>query len=239
MTALESLMKVQDLDISISQLEHRKRTLQEKGQLDSVMAQLASIGEEEAALRAQRQVLVDRQAELEANVGVLTARRDAVEKRMLADRSLAPRDLQAMESEVNHLTNRRAELEEVELELMEEQEPLDFALKRLSGERAQLQSAADGLRQAVAAAESVVDAELEAQVAARALEARQLPTDLADRYETLRARLGGIGAARLVGNRCEGCHLELASVEVERIQKLPGDEVATCDQCGRILVRGG
>ena len=239
MTALESLIKVQDLDISISQLEHRKKTLQEKGQLDSVMAQLASIGEEEAALRAQRQVLVDRQAELEANVGGLTARRDAVEKRMLADRSLAPRDLQAMESEVHHLTNRRAEIEEVELELMEEQEPLDLSLKRLSGERAQLQSAADGLRQAVAAAESVVDAELEAQVAARALEARQLPTDLADRYETLRARLGGIGAARLVGNRCEGCHLELPSVEVERIHKLPGDEVVTCDQCGRILVRGG
>jgi len=237
MTALESLIKVQDLDISISQLEHRKKTLQEKGQLDSVMAQLASIGEEEAALRAQRQVLVDRQAELEANVGGLTARRDAVEKRMLADRSLAPRDLQAMESEVHHLTNRRAEIEEVELELMEEQEPLDLSLKRLSGERAQLQSAADGLRQAVAAAESVVDAELEAQVAARALEARQLPTDLADRYETLRARLGGIGAARLVGNRCEGCHLELPSVEVERIHKLPGDEVVTCDQCGRILVR--
>jgi len=239
MTPLESLMKVQDLDISISQLEHRKKTLQEKGQLDSVMAQLASIGEQEAALRAQRQVLVDRQAELETNIAGLMARRDAVEKRMLSDRSLAPRDLQAMESEVNHLTNRRAELEEVELELMEEQEPLDHALKQLVDERGQLQSAAEGLRHAVAAAESAVDAELEAQVAARGLEARQLPTDLSDRYETLRARLGGVGAARLVGNRCEGCHLELPSVEVERIQKLPADEVVTCDQCGRILVRSG
>jgi len=239
MTPLESLMKVQDLDISISQLEHRKKTLQEKGQLDSVMAQLASIGEQEAALRAQRQVLVDRQAELETNIAGLMARRDAVEKRMLSDRSLAPRDLQAMESEVNHLTNRRAELEEVELELMEEQEPLDHALKQLVDERGQLQSAAEGLRHAVAAAESAVDAELEAQIAARGLEARQLPTDLSDRYETLRARLGGVGAARLVGNRCEGCHLELPSVEVERIQKLPADEVVTCDQCGRILVRSG
>jgi uncharacterized protein len=239
MSALESLIRVQDFDISISQLQHRKQTLQEKGQLDSVMAQLSAIGEQEAGLRAQRQVLLDRQAELEANVSGLTARRDVVEKRTLADRSLAPRDLQAMVSEVHHLTNRRAELEEVELELMEEQEPIDAELKQLVEERAQLQSAADGLRHAVAAAESVVDAELEAQVAARALEASQLPTDLADRYETIRAHLGGVGAARLTGNRCEGCHLELPSVEVDRIRHLPVDELVTCDQCGRILVRNG
>jgi uncharacterized protein len=70
----------------------------------------------------------------------------------------------------------------------------------------------------------------------RSAEAAQLPTALSDRYETLRARLKGTGAARLIGNRCDGCHLELASVEVEKIRALPAGEVATCEQCGRILV---
>ena len=46
----------------------------------------------------------------------------------------------------------------------------------------------------------------------------------------------GTGAARLIKNRCDGCHLELSSVEVERIRALPPGEVATCEQCGRILV---
>ena len=31
----------------------------------------------------------------------------------------------------------------------------------------------------------------------------------------LRAHLGGVGAARLVGDRCDGCHLTLPSVELE------------------------
>ena len=63
-----------------------------------------------------------------------------------------------------------------------------------------------------------------------------LPAELAERYELLRAHLGGVGAARLVGERCDGCHLTLPSVEMERIRRLPPDEFATCPQCDRILV---
>jgi len=45
-----------------------------------------------------------------------------------------------------------------------------------------------------------------------------------------------VGAARLVGDRCDGCHLTLPSVEVERIHHLSADALATCPQCDRILV---
>ena len=65
---------------------------------------------------------------------------------------------------------------------------------------------------------------------------RQLPPALSERYEALRARLKGTGAARLVGHRCSGCHLELSPVEVDRIRAMSADTVVTCDQCGRILV---
>ena len=42
--------------------------------------------------------------------------------------------------------------------------------------------------------------------------------------------------ARLSGNRCEGCHLTMAAAEVERIKRSGPDEVAHCEECGRILV---
>ena len=81
-----------------------------------------------------------------------------------------------------------------------------------------------------------IDAALTEALAARTAEAAQLPTALSDRYETLRSRLKGTGAARLIGSRCDGCHLELSSVEVEKIRALPPGQVASCEQCGRILV---
>ena len=64
-----------------------------------------------------------------------------------------------------------------------------------------------------------------------------VPPELLARYEALRAKLGGTGAARVVGGSCGGCHLVLPSMEVDRIKKAPPDAVITCDQCGRILVR--
>ncbi len=81
-----------------------------------------------------------------------------------------------------------------------------------------------------------IDAALGEAVGSRAAATALLPAALSDRYETLRARLKGTGAARLLGSRCDGCHLELSSVEVEKIRALPPGEVATCEQCGRILV---
>jgi predicted nucleic acid-binding Zn-ribbon protein len=81
-----------------------------------------------------------------------------------------------------------------------------------------------------------IEADIASAVGTRAAEATQLPAALSDRYEKLRSHLKGTGAARLIKNHCDGCHLELSSVEVERIRALPAGEVATCEQCGRILV---
>ena len=155
---------------------------------------------------------------------------------MYAATSSSGRDLQAMNDEVRHLTERRAELEELELVAMLDQDPIDAELAALRERAAPLEAQAAELRRQVAEGQVEIDAALGEAIGARAAEAALLPTALSDRYETLRARLKGTGAARLVGSHCDGCHLELSSVEVEKIRALPPGEVATCEQCGRILV---
>jgi uncharacterized protein len=231
------LLAVQDLDTAIAQLHHRRDSMDEKRQLSEVERALAALKDESDILGVRRLALQGRQAALEEQIDALTSRRKALEERMYADRNSAARDLQAMDAEIHHLAERRSELEEAELEIMEEQEPVDADVARVADEQQQLQSAAASLRSAVVAAETVVTAELTALEASRSLEAARLPADLLGRYEALRARLGGVGAARLVGNRCDGCHLELPSAEVDRIRHLPAADVVACDQCGRILVR--
>ena len=119
---------------------------------------------------------------------------------------------------------------------MEEEEPLDQALAAHQATAAELEAEAARLSEAAAASEVELRAAIEVEAAARAEAAKGLPADLAERYERLRSHLGGVGAARLVGNRCDGCHLTLPSVEIERIQHLAADTFATCPQCDRILV---
>jgi uncharacterized protein len=234
--ALTQLLAVQDLDTSITQIQHRRAALVEKVGLSAVEAELAALSAEEGVLSERRRELVATQKDIEGQIAVINERRGGIEQRMYAARGSSTRDLQAMDEEVRHLTQRRAELEDAELVAMVDQEPLDAELSTLTARLAPVQERAEVLRAEVAQGQTELDAELADAVSARASEAEKLPPDLAERYEKLRARMRGTGAARLLGQHCDGCHLELASVEVERIRALPPDTVITCDQCGRILI---
>jgi uncharacterized protein len=233
---LGHLLAVQDFDTSIAQLQHRRDALAEFSGLRAMEAQLAALEAERTDAATRRTALADTQRELEEQIGGITQRRDTIEQRLYAATSSSGRDLQAMSDEVRHLTERRAELEELELVAMLDQDRVDAELAALGGRMAPLEAQAEELRRQLAQDEHEIDDAMAAAIGSRAAEAAFLPTALSDRYETLRARLKGIGAARLVGNHCDGCHLELSSVEVEKIRALPPGEVATCEQCGRILV---
>jgi predicted nucleic acid-binding Zn-ribbon protein len=233
---LAHLLAVQDLDTSITQLQHRRAAMAEASGLAALGAELAGLEAERSDAAARRAALAATQKDLEEQIGGISERRTSIEQRLYAATSSSGRDLQAMSDEVRHLTERRAELEELELVAMLDQDRVDAELAALRERMAPLEARADELRAQVADDELEIDAELAAAVGSRAAEAALVPAALSDRYEALRARLRGTGAARLIKNHCDGCHLELSSVEVEKIRALPPDEVATCEQCGRILV---
>jgi predicted nucleic acid-binding Zn-ribbon protein len=233
---LETLLEVQAHDTVLDQLRHRMETLPERAELSGVRRRLAEV----AAAMAEVQVLVDdlagRQGALEQHIAAAARRRHEIEERMRSGGVSASRDLQAMDHEVHQLGARQAQLEEDELLLLEEEEPLDLALAGHRSEAEALTEEAARLQAAIVVADAEIHASIEQEEAQRAERAAELPDELADRYELLRSRLGGVGAARLVGDRCDGCHLTLPSVEVERIRHLSPDQFAICTQCDRILV---
>jgi predicted nucleic acid-binding Zn-ribbon protein len=65
-----------------------------------------------------------------------------------------------------------------------------------------------------------------------------LDTALVALYDKLRNQLGGLGAAALRGNRCEGCRLELNPGDLAAAKNAGPEQVVRCEECGRILVRG-
>jgi uncharacterized protein len=234
--SLERLLVVQDLDTLITQLTHRRAALAERVGLTALEAELATLAAAESEATARRGELVAAQKELETQIAAVNERRSGIEQRMYAARGSSTRDLQAMDEEVRHLGERRGELEEEELVVMVDQEPIDAALAALSERRQPIEEKAVVLRAEVSEGQREIDGELAAARAERAAEAAQLSAVLSERYETLRTRMKGTGAARLIGHRCDGCHLELSPVEVGRIRAATPDTVVTCDQCGRILV---
>lgn len=236
MGALETLLSVQERDTAIDQLVHRRAHMAERAELAAVEARIAEVEARHAATQAQRDDVAARQARLEHDIASVEARIGDIEKRMYSGSVSASRELQAMSAEVESLKARRSSLEDDVLAAMEEAEPIDDGLGRLLAERSQFDAEAERLRAAIAEAEVAIDAELEGERAARHDLASSVPDDLLSTYERLRGKLGGVGAARLVGSSCTGCHLTLPATELDRIRRAPADTVVFCDQCGRILV---
>ena len=232
----DTLMEVQDHDTALDQLRHRIEALPERALLRDVEKRRATLEAELAEVQASVDDLAARQRQLEERIAAAAGRRHQIEQRMLTGEVTASRDLQAMDTEVHQLSSRQEHFEEEELALVEEEEPLDVLLaeRRIAYEA--LAAEAVRLTAAVADAEADIKATIVTEQELRDGCAANLPADLAERYETLRTRMGGVGAARLVGDHCDGCHLTLPAVEVERIRSLPPGEFASCDQCDRILV---
>lgn len=236
MSALRQLLAVQERDTTIDQLEHRRAHLPERAELVEIDRRVARVEERLGEVRASREAVSTRQERLEQETAHVESRITEIEKRMYSGTVSASRELQAMAAEVESLKERHSSLDDNVLALMEEAEPLDENIAGLLSERSAHDADAERLRAAVAEAEVAIEAELASERAARDALAVEVPADLLATYEKLRSKLGGIGAARLVGSSCTGCHLTLPATELDRIKRGPVDELVFCEQCGRILV---
>ena len=150
----------------------------------------------------------------------------------------SPRELQAMQGEVEQLRRHQRALEDRELELMESQEAIDGELAALAGRVGAAEDRASVARAAVVEQEAVIDAEIATETDARTAAAAGGSRPTCWRSTTAAGpRRAASGVARLVGNTCQGCRLTIPTTEVARIRKAgPDGDVAHCDNCGAILV---
>ena len=237
MTRWDDLLAVQEHDTSIDQLTHRRAHLPSRGELEQVMGELAKLEGSAAEVETTRHALGRDQQRLEDEITSLNDRANHHDKALYSGTISNPRELQAMQDEITALKRRISQLEDQELELMEQIEPLDQQLAVFGTARGDLDAKASALRAQIAEEEVAIDAELAQVQAERGTLVAAVDESLLTEYDDLRKRLGGIGIARLVGGSCQGCHLSLSAVDVDRIKKLAPDAPAHCEECGRLLAR--
>jgi predicted nucleic acid-binding Zn-ribbon protein len=234
---LGAVLAIQEHDTVLDQLRQRRLSLPQRATLVDLRAQADARDARAAAVGEEQGGLDGRRGALEAEVASLDQRLRDLDRRLRSGEVTATRELTAMVDQSDALKRRRSGLEDEELELMVALEPLEEELGDLAARGAELAGQIDLRAAELGQAESVIDTELAEVLAARATAATAVPGDLLAAYERLRGRLGGIGAARLVGSSCGGCHLTLSATELDHIRRQPPDALITCDQCGRILVR--
>ncbi len=235
-TPFDTLDSLGTLDDEIARLEHAAGTLPAALALARLEEQTADLDRQRRDLEELKRPIADRLRSLEEEVAHLEERRSVVEAR-LAQATGGGKDLVAMDTEAQHLRQATAQLEDTELALMEEIEPLDAALGSIGDALGPIEAERASELANLAVQERANAEELLARRAERAEMASRLEPTLLERYERAARGAKGSGAARLVDGHCAGCHLQLPSAELDRLRHLAVDELATCEQCGRLLLR--
>jgi predicted nucleic acid-binding Zn-ribbon protein len=233
---LDTLLDLQERDTATDRLRHRRETLEERAALAGAEVRFGEVDARLTELRGRRDESAAEEKRFDDEAQSLEDKAVEVERKMYSGEIASPRELQAMQADVDQLRRHRRGLEERELAVMEQREALDAAVAKLDEEAATLDAEAQRLRDALTREELTIDTELEAETAARDELAAKLSAELLEEYERCRSRARGVGAARLVGGTCQGCHLSIPATEAERIRKSPPGTIAHCDNCGCILV---
>ena len=236
-TPLEQLLVVQEHDSAIDHLRHRRATLPERATLTRAEAVIRELESPIAEVRGRLDAVSRDVKRLEDEASSASAKVTEVEGSMYSGSITSPRELQAMQGEVEQLRRHQRALEDRELELMESQETIDGELAELAGRVEAAEAEASAARAAVAEQERLIDAEIATETDARTAATEGISSNLLAVYDGCRAAARGVGVARLVGNTCQGCRLTIPSTEVVRIRKAgPDSDVSHCDNCGAILV---
>ena len=233
---LEALLLVQERDIALDQLRHRREAMPERAQLSAGASELRQTETVRAEVGERHRKVLAEERRIDDEAQAVGGRADEVNTKLYSGTVSSPRELQAMQSDIEMLRRRRSDLEDEELEVMEQREVLDNELAALDATIASLQATIAGLRATIAATEQEIDDEIGRETATRAELAQPIAAALLADYERRRAQNRGAGAARLVGSTCQGCHLTIPSTEAERVRRESGTTISYCDNCSAILV---
>ena len=232
-----SILDIARFDQQTNSLRHKAATLPEIAELAGTV--IKSNNARDLRIAAETE-LSDVKRELlraEADVEQVVSRITRDEARLIGG-SASPKELEQLQHEVGSLGVRRAELEEVELEIMMRVDAINERISTLKAEEAEHAAVIADLEIRKENALTIFNKDLEAIAKDRAEIIQGVEKAFIDLYEKIRETSGGVGAAALSAGSCTGCNLSINAVEIKRMADLADDEVVRCEECRCILVRG-
>ncbi|WP_306970824.1 zinc ribbon domain-containing protein [Streptomyces afghaniensis] len=231
------LLDVQNLDVRLQQLAHRRRSLPEHAEIESLTKDQTQLRDLLVAAQTEESDCSREQTKAEQDVDQVRQRAARDQQRLDSGAVSSPKDLENLQREITSLAKRQGDLEDVVLEVMERRESAQQRVAELTERVGSVQSKIDDATARRDAAFEEIDGEIATVTKEREVIAGSIPADLLGLYDKLREQQGGIGAAKLYARSCQGCRQELAITELSEIRSAAPDKVIRCENCRRILVR--
>ena len=231
------MLDLQAIDVTLAQLEHRRRTLPEIAELTELAKRQQGIRNELVAAQTQASDIAREQDKLEADIDQVRQRMSRDQQRLDTGAVSSAKELESLQHEIDSLSKRQRDLEDAELEVMERLEETEGKASALGAEQEQLGSSTADAERRRTEALAAIDKDVEYARRQRETIEPEISAELLALYDKLRAQLDGLAAVAIKRRRCDGCQLELTATDIGRVRAAAEDDVLRCEECRRIQVR--
>lgn len=230
MSKASTLYDLQKLDLEIEAKEKELSQVMEKLGDDTILQ------EQRAALEVTKTQAADlekRRQSLDWEAADLQAKITPHEKKLYSGQLKAPKELLALQQDVEMLKGHRRGLEDAELEIMLELDETNRQVRETSKELEEQERHWKEEQKRLSATKDTLSGEIAILQGQREAQARQIDPATLDTYQRIREKRQGLAVVTLDRGTCLGCRITVTSIEVQRARA--GRELVFCQSCGRIL----
>jgi predicted nucleic acid-binding Zn-ribbon protein len=227
---LEILFSIQEIDSRIALLNRAYNAMDkgtaETAALETAQALYSRLKNETKSTHTDLQ---DSELELKR----IEQKKKDFEQKLYGGRITVPKEMTAMEQEIESLGRMREKLDEKILTLMDQ---LELRKKEESAAKAKLSQAKKDFETQQTEYKNTVSKmteEVKKLKEEREKLVPEIPAELFHQYESLRQAKGGIGLARIVQGSCSACRMTLSAAQIRKTKASATPQI--CDNCGRLL----
>jgi len=228
MSIAKQLYQLQEVDLEIESHERDiKQVTSQLGESESVI-----LARKKLDSGQQHQAEVTRQQQsLEWEIDDITSKVAKAEEELYSGRIQNPKELGNLQHEVDLLKDKRGQLEERDLELMEQAELAVRTISKLEGELGSLEAEWQTRQRELSARLGELKTGLSNLKHKRGLIAEDIDPQAVEVYQELKKHKG-TAVARVEQGICRGCRITLPVTELQRTRS---GELVRCSSCSRIL----
>ncbi|MDP2726951.1 MAG: C4-type zinc ribbon domain-containing protein [Dehalococcoidia bacterium] len=225
------LYELQKVDLEIEAKERDlAQVLEQLGDDTAVQEQRAALGE----IQSRVGELEKRRQSLNWENNDLSAKITPVDKKLYSGQVRVPKELLALQQDVEMLKTQRRVVEDAELEIMIEMEEAQRQLQAETQETKKLEKHWAEEQQRLASIKDALTEEIEVLRGQRDALARQVDAVSLDAYQRIRENRQGVAVVTVQRGTCSACRITIPAIEMQRART--GREMVFCQSCGRILL---
>jgi predicted nucleic acid-binding Zn-ribbon protein len=225
-----SLYQLQQLDLELERVIAEQQALESTLQGDSVLKKLRA---EHTIAQQQLHLGLQAQKEAEWAVEELDRRLRTQEQRLYSGVVTNPKELNALQQEVQHLRAQQNRQEEMALEVILSTESLQEVTNSKAEALRQAQEKWVETNAAGMIRRDQLDVKRQDLMANREQFVSNIDVPLLNRYEALKRTKQGRAVSKIDQNSCQWCRVILTPSELQRVRT--STDLQMCSNCGRIL----